>query len=44
MRRRTLLLAAPALAAGGRSWSLPAAQLQFPRDHGAHPALRTDWW
>jgi predicted secreted hydrolase len=44
MRRRSLLLAAPALAAGGSSWSLPAAQLQFPRDHGAHPALRTEWW
>ena len=44
MRRRSLLLAAPALVAGGVSWSLPLAQLQFPRDHGAHPAFRTEWW
>jgi predicted secreted hydrolase len=22
----------------------PAYQLRFPRDHGAHPAFRTEWW
>ncbi|MEO8656328.1 MAG: carotenoid 1,2-hydratase, partial [Ramlibacter sp.] len=44
MRRRALLLGAPGLAAGGTAWSLPPARLQFPRDHGAHPALRTEWW
>jgi predicted secreted hydrolase len=44
MRRRSLLLATPALAAGGASWSLPPAQLKFPGDHGAHPAFRTEWW
>jgi len=41
MRRRPLLaamLAAPA------AWALPPAHLQFPADHGAHPALRTEWW
>jgi predicted secreted hydrolase len=47
--RRALLLAGAALAA-------PAARaeadyppvvprtLEFPRDHGAHPAYRTEWW
>ncbi|HMA08041.1 MAG TPA: carotenoid 1,2-hydratase [Ramlibacter sp.] len=44
MRRRSLLLAAPGLAAAGTAWSLPSAHLQFPRDHGAHPAFRTEWW
>ena len=44
MRRRSVLLAAHGLALGVPAWSLPAAQLQFPRDHGAHPALRTEWW
>jgi predicted secreted hydrolase len=44
MRRRSLLLAAPGLAAVGTAWSLPTAHLQFPRDHGAHPAFRTEWW
>jgi predicted secreted hydrolase len=24
--------------------ALPARHLQFPRDHGAHPNLRTEWW
>jgi predicted secreted hydrolase len=44
MRRRTLLLAPPALVAAGRAWSVAPAHLQFPHDHGAHPALRTEWW
>lgn len=26
------------------AWALPARVLQFPRDHGAHPELRTEWW
>jgi predicted secreted hydrolase len=26
------------------AWSLPARSLRFPRDHGAHPELRTEWW
>ena len=34
--------------AGGRDASYPAAQpgiaLAFPRDHGAHPEFRTEWW
>ncbi len=33
----TLLLPAAALA-------LPPRVLQFPRDHGSHPDLRTEWW
>ena len=41
IRRRPLLAA---LACAPAAWALPAAQLQFPADHGAHPALRTEWW
>ena len=26
------------------AWSLPARLLSFPRDYGAHPDLRTEWW
>jgi len=44
MQRRPLLLAL-----GGLAFPLPALALTprplvFPRDHGAHPALRTEWW
>jgi predicted secreted hydrolase len=42
IRRRPLLLAA--LAAAGPSFALPPLALVFPRDHGAHPQLRTEWW
>jgi len=44
-RRQLLLLAA--LAASGAphaAWALPAKALQFPRDFGSHPELRTEWW
>jgi predicted secreted hydrolase len=48
LSRRALLLA---LASGGGAslWplhaqALPARTLVFPRDHGAHPELRTEWW
>ena len=44
MRRRSLLLAAPALSIARKASALPPAQLAFPRDHGAHPAFRTEWW
>jgi predicted secreted hydrolase len=44
MRRRSLLLGAPAFAWAGPAPALPAAKLEFPRDHGAHPAFRTEWW
>ena len=23
---------------------MPGAEFRFPRDHGAHPAYRTEWW
>jgi predicted secreted hydrolase len=26
------------------AFALPAMRLEFPRDHGAHPDLRTEWW
>ncbi len=41
IRRRPLLVG---LACAPAAWALPAAHLQFPADHGAHPALRTEWW
>ena len=45
MRRRPALLAAALFAAGMRNaQALPPRPLQFPRDHGAHPDLRTEWW
>ncbi len=43
MRRRTLLMAAIASAAPG-AFALPPRTLQFPRDFGSHPDLRTEWW
>jgi predicted secreted hydrolase len=52
MRRRSLLLAGvlggplarPGLAATPVASALPRRALVFPRDHGAHPELRTEWW
>jgi predicted secreted hydrolase len=44
MRRRSLLLAAPGLALVEPAWALPPAKLAFPRDHGAHPDFRIEWW
>lgn len=43
MRRRPLLLA-PALAWAALARALPRRELVFPRDYGAHPDLRTEWW
>jgi predicted secreted hydrolase len=37
-------LLAPALLASRDALALPAKALGFPRDHGAHPELRTEWW
>ncbi len=50
MRRRAFLLtplallAARAQAAEEYPSVAPGHALQFPRDHGAHPAFRTEWW
>jgi len=55
MRRRTFLatpLLLPELALAGRSEPpvvtypqvVPGVHLSFPRDHGAHPDFRTEWW
>jgi len=45
MRRRSLVLAAAGLGSGlPPALALPAVKLEFPRDHGAHPGLRTEWW
>ncbi|WP_342721837.1 carotenoid 1,2-hydratase [Acidovorax sp. FHTAMBA] len=30
--------------APGAAVALPARTLAFPRDHGSHPELRTEWW
>jgi predicted secreted hydrolase len=39
-----LLLAAPVLAAAGWESVVAPPSLRFPRDHGSHPAFRTEWW
>ena len=54
MRRRTFLLLAAPLLLGGRMAqgatqatyprALRGTRLRFPRDHGAHPEFRTEWW
>ncbi|HEX4884095.1 MAG TPA: lipocalin-like domain-containing protein [Casimicrobiaceae bacterium] len=53
MRRRAFL-AAPLALASPVAWAaasdgtypavVPGAALAFPRDHGSHPAYRTEWW
>jgi predicted secreted hydrolase len=44
-RIATLLLALLLAAAGPVYPEVrPGATLTFPRDHGAHPAFRTEWW
>lgn len=46
-RRQAIALGlAGALAAPwpGSALALPLRTLQFPRDHGSHPDLRTEWW
>ena len=44
LRRRAVLgLGALGLWPGAAP-GLPAQPLQFPRDHGSHPELRTEWW
>jgi predicted secreted hydrolase len=42
--RSSALLLSPALIAWRQALALDAKALQFPRDHGAHPELRTEWW
>ncbi len=47
--RRQLLLGGAATLAGwggasGTAHALPAKALVFPRDRGAHPGFRTEWW
>jgi predicted secreted hydrolase len=47
MRRRPLLLAGAAWAAARAAGAGPVApgrRLDFPRDFGAHPDTRTEWW
>ena len=46
-RRKALVLClAGALGSAwsGHTQALPARTLAFPRDHGSHPELRTEWW
>jgi predicted secreted hydrolase len=43
MLRRSLFLT-PAWLALQDAHALPAKTLSFPRDHGAHPDMRTEWW
>ena len=50
MRRRAFLLTAAVALAGAAPAApdypvvRPGVALVFPRDHGAHPAFRTEWW
>ncbi len=50
MRRRRFLLALLAAAPLARAAEVaypvvtPGRRLRFPRDHGAHPEYRTEWW
>ena len=52
MRRRRFLVALAALGLAPRSFAhavvyprvMPGRRFQFPRDDGAHPAFRTEWW
>ena len=45
LRRRTLALGLGALGLWpGAAPGLSAGRLEFPRDHGSHPELRTEWW
>ena len=41
-----LILLAPGPAAGGPEFEIPrpGRVFQFPRDHGAHPRFKTEWW
>ena len=34
----------PAAATTGYPAAQPGYRLVFPRDHGAHPEFRTEWW
>ncbi|MET0210141.1 MAG: lipocalin-like domain-containing protein, partial [Burkholderiaceae bacterium] len=43
LQRRALLMLA-ALSAVPGAHGLPSRALQFPRDFGSHPELRTEWW
>jgi len=43
-RALALLLATPVVAAIGWESVVAPPALHFPRDHGAHPAFRTEWW
>ncbi len=44
MPARRQMLALLGTVAMPAAWGLPALTLRFPRDHGAHPEFRTEWW
>ena len=48
LTRRAIMAASAAGMASASApfsaWSLPARTMRFPRDYGAHPELRTEWW
>lgn len=44
MRRLGILLALLTLGAAPYPTVRPGTAFVFPRDHGAHPAFRTEWW
>ena len=51
MKRRRFLIATAGLALSNAAWSAKVSyprviprKLEFPRDHGAHPEFRVEWW
>ena len=44
LRALRLLAIAPLLATAGWETVVAPPALHFPRDHGAHPAFRIEWW
>jgi predicted secreted hydrolase len=42
--RRRFLWAVPAAALARHALALAPASITFPRDYGAHPGYRTEWW
>lgn len=42
--RRSVLASAAVLGGPGWAWASKAPGLQFPRDFGAHPQTRLEWW
>lgn len=40
----TLVILPARLSAGGFAYAIRPRTFRFPRDHGSHPAFKTEWW